>query len=192
MTIRARIRALIRDGHQAPQQISSRIIPTLTTDEMREALHAALPYLVRDEIRKFRHDAISPARDDEGGDPAHRWHAPLDRSAAIRRGIEAARRRRAAGQKAADASQATRDRNAALLRTPVCIDGTTWKTLGECTPEDLRSVAREHGKRAAENQRRADGFLRLADKLEQAGASTVAEYQQGYAGELREQFVGAT
>jgi hypothetical protein len=180
--IRERIRQQIRDGQQTPAVISDRIVPHLTDAEARAALLIALPYLVRDEIRKFRADALDPERPHRRGEPASRW----DPRPVPERVAQAARARRAAGQKAADASQATRDRNAELLRTPIAVAPGEWKTLGECTPGDLRAVAREQIKRATENQRRADGFIRLADKLEQTGAATVADYQ----GEMREEFVG--
>jgi hypothetical protein len=195
VTIRERIRAVIREGGQSPAEISRRIIPVLSDLERTEALHVALPCLIRDEIRKLRYDAYGPrdTRTIDGrgrGDITSRWQDPVtgeiaqatDASAVAAR----AKRQREAGRAGFDVSQERREREQVLLRTPITVHG-TWKTLGECTPEDLRAVADDHRKRAGESVRRADGFERLALSLERAGARTVADYR----GELREQIVGA-
>jgi hypothetical protein len=187
--IRARIRAAIQDGEQDPAAITNLIIPDLTTAERTQALYAALPYLVRDEIRKLRHVAYG-TREGERGDVTRRWQDPdTGEIAQATPPIEVAARaqvQRAAGRRGFDASQERRDREQVLLRTPIHVHG-TWKTLGECTSEDLRAIAHDHRKRATETSRRADGFDRLADSLDRAGAATVADYR----GELREQIVGA-
>lgn len=201
MTIRERIREQLRAGHQDPALLSALIIPALTDQERTDALHAALPYLVRDEIRKVRHDAygLRDTRTVDGhdrGDVTRRWQDPetgvIAHPAATATDADAdavaarAKRRRESGRAGFDASQQRREREQVLLRTPIHVHG-VWKTLGECTAEDLRAVAVDHRKRAAEGTRRADGFDRLADSLDRAGAVTVADYR----GDVREGVLGA-
>lgn len=191
MTIRARIRAAIRGGEQSPQAISAAIIPQLDVRQLRDALAAALPYLVRDEIRKYRHDALGD-REGERGTEDRRWREPNSGELEVPQSqlpsavAERSQRLRDAGRRGFDAAQAGRERNRALLATPIAVGKGVWKQLGECTPEDLRTVARGLRVRAAENEKRADGFERLARKLDAAGATTVAAWD----GELRGEFVG--
>ena len=196
MTIRERIRTAIRAGEQDPAAISRAIVPVLTDAERRDALSIALPYLARDEIRKLRHDAYGPrdTRTSDGHDRhdvTRRWQDPetgvIAQSQATGAVAARAQAQREAGRRGFDASQERREREQVLLRTPMHLPDGAWKTLGECTAEDLRAIAGNHRKRAGEATRRADGFERLADSLERAGALTVADYR----GEVREEVVGA-
>ena len=56
-TIRARIREALK-GEPDPRVVAANLVQSLPESELRAALATALPYLVADEVRKARHDAI--------------------------------------------------------------------------------------------------------------------------------------
>jgi hypothetical protein len=136
--------------------------------EVQAALAAALPYLVRDEVRKVRHNTVGAS----AGRGKYNWDAPPVTEHSPAR----VQRLRSAGRKGFDAAQARRDREAELLKTPVALGKGRWKALGDCTPADLRELAAQSRARADENVARADGYERLAREMEQRGVETVSGY----------------
>lgn len=179
MNIRGLIRReATRHPGSSPAQISAAILAQLPDADLRAALQTALPYLARDEVRKVRHHALGVpdrstyARPDPPPPPAD-LTGP---------------RRRAAARKASDAAQAKLARTKAFLATGVSVNG-TWKTLGDCTPTDLRALARESKRRAAENAARAEGYERLAKDMEREGIALVRDYEE--VGLVRQVFAAA-
>lgn len=52
-----------------------------------------------------------------------------------------------------------------------------WKMLGDCTLTDVRTLAHDYTRRAAENRAKAAEYTALADRMEQAGAKTVRQIE---------------
>lgn len=178
MSVRQRIRdRLEQGGDLAPAKVASDVLKALRDDELRDALAVALPYLVRDESRKQRHKAIGKPPTTNEADPAYR---PSD----IEAWKDRAERRQQASRAGATKAAKIRERRAALLETPMSING-EWKPLGDCTADDLRAIAQGLRKDISQRRARADGFERLADELDSRGVDTVEAID---ASEVREAF----
>jgi hypothetical protein len=173
MSVRLLIRKQVKrsPSSASPAAISAAVVRALPEDELRPALRLALPYLVRDEVRKLRHNAIGAAS--PRGRYAWRDPEPAMPPAAL-----SGAQRRAAAQRASDAAQAKIEREQALLATPLMIDRGRWKPLGDCTPTDLRTVAKGNRARAAENTERAAIYERLADDMDAKGIALVRDYER--------------
>lgn len=174
--VRARIRARCAgEGNPSPAVVSQDVLDDLADGELRAALKVALPYLVRDEIRKLRHDAIGKAPD-RGGAEARQWEGMAQPGGEIpkrrQEAAETAAKLRAAGRKGQQASQARRDHEAALLSIPISIRG-EWKALGQCTAEDLHAIADAHQEDADQRAAKAEGYRNLARLVQDAGVATV-------------------
>ena len=181
MSVRARIRDVIRKGKlQGAREISTEVLRNLPDEELRAALEIALPYLVSDEIRKHRHEAIgrAPVR----GHDTHRAFAePLDIETTISGSgagsvsVETSVKRRDAARKGTKAAAAKRERDSLLLRTPMALGPGEHKALGDCTAEDLRKVAAGLRDRADECSEKAGRWEAVATWLDQEGLTTVRE-----------------
>jgi hypothetical protein len=181
--VRARIRARIADASGDSAAAISRYVLTRIPDgELRQALEVALPYLVRDEIRKWRFDMLGkqPIR---GVEDWEQLEKPTGNGPA--RYAEAARASREGAAKAGAQRGAQLRQQALIMRTPVTLADGRAKQLGDCTPADLRSVATGLRRRAWEYDDRAERYERLAKALEEQGASVVADYE----GSIREALV---
>lgn len=172
MTVRKRIReqAAKLPATANPGVVANAVLRDLADDELRDALRTALPYLVRDELRKSRHHSLGVA------DPRGRyaWKEPDPEPAPA--SLATVRARRAAGKAGFDAAQAKREREAALLATRISLGPGKWKELGDCTPTDLRALASHNHKRATENTARAAAYERLAADMQARGISRVRDY----------------
>lgn len=68
-----------------------------------------------------------------------------------------------------------RDPNRSILNQRMAVGPGQWKLLGDCTPTDLRSMARFRRAKAAEQEEWHTRFVRLADAVAACGAGVVAE-----------------
>lgn len=59
-----------------------------------------------------------------------------------------------------------------LLDVGMCVNG-EWKALGDCTPDDLDSLADEHGERAQQELALERRYRDLAARMRAAGATTL-------------------
>ena len=168
VSVRHRIRErLAKGGDTSPARVAIDVLIALPEHELRDALAQALPYLVRDESRKQRHKAI--------GEPPPRGRDTWEGQA---------ERRQQISRKGAAKAAEIRERRAALLETPMSVNG-EWKPLGDCTANDLRAIAAGLRKDISQRTTRAEGFERLADELDKRGAETVEAISGG---EVREAF----
>lgn len=176
MSIRKRIRAALEGTHDpSPAAVAAVVLDALPDEELRPALAQALPYLVRDEIRKERMRSIGTPPSEWAPRPDTGRPRPADQKTWEEQATpKDVTKLREAGRKSAQVNAERRERESALLRTPVSVGG-DWKALGDCTAADLRLIASHHRKHAAENERRARGYERLADTMERAGAKHVRE-----------------
>lgn len=187
MSVRPKIRTRIaRGGDLSPAAVSRDVLAALPDDQLRDALAQALPYLVRDEIRKVRHDSVGQPDTRNRGREA--WDALADPDAepeALPRRYKKAdlQARRQSAQQNIKGAHEKREAQSALMRTPLSVNG-EWKPLGDCTAEDLRAIATSHRKDASERDAKARGFEQLADALVDAGATTVSDLKGSHVREL--------
>jgi hypothetical protein len=163
---RKAIREKLQEGHDPqPAKLADTLAAECPVEYLRLALSQALPYLVRDEIRKVRHAALgrrgASPRANKG---AETWEAiasadPADPDEQPSKGA------RARGGTAAFS----------IFQVPVSLGVGHWKYLGDCTREEILDAARHLERRAAENQSRADGYQALASAMENAGVNHVRD-----------------
>lgn len=67
---------------------------------------------------------------------------------------------------------------AAFLAERVQVDG-VWKTIAECTADDVEALAANRREVAARNLAHAKNFERLAVSMRAQGAATVADFKPG-------------
>ncbi len=168
-SLRALIREKMQEGHEpAPAKIADTIADEVPSKYLRLALSQALPYLVRDEIRKLRHAAFG-RHAEESTDGAKRA-APSDALVAA-----------ASGEEVDEPTEGAKARGGTLAFTiyqvPVSFGPGHWKYLGDCTREEMLDCARSLKERAAENQARADSYQELADYMQAEGIEVVRDVE---------------
>jgi hypothetical protein len=163
---RKTIREKLQGGHDPqPAKLADAIAEECPEEYLRLALSQALPYLVRDEIRKVRHAALG-RRGTKGG---------------ATRGMEAYEQVAKENPKdpALKPSEGARAQGGTLafsiFQVPVSLGVGYWKYLGECTREEILEAGQHLERRAQENQSRADGYKALAEAMEEAGADKVSD-----------------
>lgn len=169
-SLRALIREKLQEGVEpSPAKIADALAEEVESRYLRLALSQALPYLVRDEIRKLRHAAFgrhSETRSDTGGKRV----PPSDALVAA-----------ASGEPVEQPTEGAKARGGTLAFTiyqvPISFGPGHWKYLGDCTREEVLEGARHLAQRAAENQARADSYQRLAEHMEKAGVDVVRDVE---------------
>lgn len=171
MSVRARIRERVQaGGAPEPAAIARDVLKALPDDELRDALAIALPYLVRDEIRKQWGAAIAPppTRGGDGPKPCERdRYATPDHD-------ERQAQRRSAGQKGGERFLAAQERRERLLAVPINVCG-SWKPLGDCTAADLGDIADALDNRAAQIRARCERLWELAERIRTRGLERVGQ-----------------
>lgn len=174
--VRKAIREKLQEGHDPqPAKLADTLAEECPEEYLRLALSQAMPYLVRDEIRKVRHAALG-RRGTQDGEPS--------------RGEETWREVAEADpdDPAEQPSEGARARGGTLafsiFQVPVSLGVGHWKYLGDCTREEILNAAQHLQRRAAENQTRADGYTALAEEMESVGAEQVRDLDGGRVREL--------
>lgn len=164
---RKTIREKLQAGHDPqPAKLADAIATECPEEYLRLALSQALPYLVRDEIRKVRHAALGRRGTQDGrpsrGEEAWKAVASADPADPAEQPSEGARAR--GGTMAFS-----------IFQVPVSLGPGHWKYLGDCTREEILEAGQHLEQRATENQARADGYKALAEEMESAGADQVRD-----------------
>lgn len=136
-----------------PHVVAEHVVKRINDHDLRAALAACLP----DYVRNIAHQ---PGTSPTPGDAAASTSSPSRKWAAS-------------------------NEWATYLRERICVDaaGRTWKFLGECTGDDLLSVARFRRTQAGALLLRAERFEALAEKMRCHRAATVADLDLRYFGE---------
>lgn len=165
--LRHEIRRKLQEGHDPrPAAIADTLAQECPDEYLRLGLSQALPYLVRDEIRKVRHQVLGRADRSVGEDAADAiTKAKLDPKAAPG----------SAGRPETSATRPGGSSAFTVFDVPISVGRARWKRLGDCTREDIEIAVSLLKRRAAENQARADAFARLLRTMSRRRVETVGD-----------------
>lgn len=139
-----------------PREIAAEVLAAIPDDELRECLGHALTVYISTYLTSRRTGVPTPEKL-----AASKPVSPV-RSAKV---------------------NAIRDHWAKFLAERVQVGG-TWKTVAECTVQDVQALARERREVAAKNVAHAKRFEKLAEDMQAQGAATVAEFKPGHQPQL--------
>lgn len=154
---RSLVREFMAEGLVDPHDIAAKVANVLTRDELAEIAASLLSDLARKEIRAERN---RPGRYSD---------------------VLAGRKSRKAGpSRMRVAGDVTRNEPSRHL---ISVPG-GWKPLADCTADDLDASADQYFVRAESNRRQGERYRRLAEKMRESGATTVADLPEDFVAEV--------